>query len=276
MRTDLTVEEIQARVDALRPWYHCITLPNGIVTPGEPYEPVWNNVRKAREFLSYRGKRVLDTATFDGMWAFEAEQLGAAEVVATDCNHRAYGNFMLCHRLLESNVIPYLNVPIHEQVQRLDTYLKGHNVKWSTADVRPVAESDPIKFDIVHHLGLLYHLRDPLHSLSQLRSLVKDNGKLLIETACLLNEDRSVMQYNTLTPKIYGDITTWWAPSINCLRDMLETSMFEVQLETVSIARFDNQIGRVALVARAVPANEANQALVVELKNTYRTPGMVF
>lgn len=37
------------------------------------------------------------------------------------------------------------------------------------------------QFDIVQHLGLLYHVRDPLLTLSQARSVIKTGGYLLFE-----------------------------------------------------------------------------------------------
>ncbi|WP_353936474.1 DUF1698 domain-containing protein [uncultured Brevibacillus sp.] len=43
-------------------------------------------------------------------------------------------------------------------------------------------------FDIVQHTGLLYHVRDPLWTISQARSVVKTGGHLLIETACILDD----------------------------------------------------------------------------------------
>jgi len=81
-------------------WYHKIDLGNGIVTPGFNYDPLWDNIRKVRSRIDYQGKTVLDIASFDGLWAFEAEHLGAKTVVATDCLYRTFKNFMFCRDIL--------------------------------------------------------------------------------------------------------------------------------------------------------------------------------
>jgi hypothetical protein len=38
-------------------------------------------------------------------------------------------------------------------------------------------------FDIVQHLGVLYHLPNPMLSLAQCRSVPKESGSLLLEMA---------------------------------------------------------------------------------------------
>ena len=95
------------------------------------------------------------------MWAFEAECLDAALVVATDCENRAHGpwyegdrNFLLLREELFSEVIPFWNVSPVNLRERLDTLLYAH----------PLLQEG---FDIVQHLGLLYHLPSPLLSLAR-------------------------------------------------------------------------------------------------------------
>src|SRR5262245_23663151 len=93
-------------------------------------------------------------------------------------------------------------------------------------------------FDIVQHLGLLYHLRDPLLSLSQARSVLRQGGHLLIETAVVAEETASYMLFNGVPPdtaRIYEDVTTWWAPTIRCLREMLRASLFAPLDETLHL-----------------------------------------
>lgn len=54
-------------------WYHKIDLGYGITTPGFDYDTLWDNIRRVRKKINYKNKTVLDIASFDGMWAFEAE-----------------------------------------------------------------------------------------------------------------------------------------------------------------------------------------------------------
>jgi tRNA (mo5U34)-methyltransferase len=269
----MTRIELQAEIDKLKPFYHSITLPcddGELITPGANYQPVWENIRKARMAVDYKGKNVLDVATFDGMWAFEAERLGAAQVIATDCNWEAHRRLLFCRKLLNSNIVPLLNVPAHELVRRLDAYLLGWDVLWHHACQHSAI---PPKFDIVQHLGLFYHLRDPLLSLLQCRSLIKDGGTLLIETGYLCAESRPLMLFNPPGHwEVYEDVSTWWAPSELCLADVLRASGFETKSATKAFS--DGRIGRICVVAQAIPMESMYPPLLTELRNTYRTPGL--
>lgn len=273
-----TNEEIVAEIQK-RAWYHKITLRPGIVTPGiEQLTDLWNMTRQSRSYLSYAGKRVLDLASFDGMWSFEAEQLGASLVVATDCMQPLYQNFEFCKQILESKVLPLYNITPYKlweglQVLLMDDFTNGlpfpqqiyHN-----------------KFDIVQHLGLLYHLRDPLWTLSQSRSVLKTGGHLLLETACILDMNQSMMVYNGPPGKmdrIYPDDTTWWLPTVPCLIEMLRGTLFEPIPESIrtipSGKRSHYDAGRVSLVARAIPGSAIDQKAYAELIRVFRNPGLV-
>jgi len=233
---------------ARRPWYHRMDLGNGTVTPGFPWEVLWENTRLVRQAVNYHRKSVLDLGSWDGMWAFEAEMLGAAVVVATDCMNywqipwqQGMNNLLLVREALFSEVIPLWNVAPTNLRDRLDGILFSH----------PRLEHG---FDVVQHLGLLYHLRDPLLSLAQARSVVCDGGTLLLEIAVHGTDTSCAMHFNAGKRAIYDDFTTWWAPTLPCLREMLAASLFEIEEERLlSSSDTTRPIRRVAARARAVP-----------------------
>ena len=291
----MTAEELRKEIAQFRFWYHKIDLGNGVVTPGLDFEPIWDMIRDTRKHIPYAGKKVLDIASFDGMWAFEAEKLGASNVVATDCYYDTYSNFMFCRNALNSKVIPYYNIPPHELWNRLDVLLQEN---WN--DQQPYDRL----FDIVQHLGLLYHARDPLLTLAQARSVMRTGGHLLIETAAILDEKGSFMVFNGTNPKapkntgrISHDTTTWWAPTIPCLKEMLGAALFEPIDETIHVlqsniaaemflkakSRFERyftesggyRVSRVAMVAKAVAADDVDDEYFRELARTYRNPFLV-
>src|SRR2546423_13391176 len=75
------VDEARRAVAANPLWYHTIEVAPGVVTPG------WFALRSVVDRMPWpdvRGKRCLDVGTYDGFLAFELEQRGAAEVLATD------------------------------------------------------------------------------------------------------------------------------------------------------------------------------------------------
>jgi len=283
----MIAEELAARVNAFEFWYHKIDLGQGVITPGCDFDALWDLIRMTRSTIQYSGAKVLDIASFDGMWAFEAEKLGAELVVATDVYFDTYKNFLFCKEILQSNVIPYYNVSPYDLSNRLDVYLQEN---WKAQ--KPYERL----FDVVQHLGLLYHLRDPMLTLSQARSVIRTGGLLLIETAVVIGENSSFMLFNGTPPdkqRIYGDFTTWWAPTIPCLKEMLRASLFEPLEETVSILdeqglrgrlgdliqQFSrdrsHRISRACLVARAVGAEDVDSEYFRELARTYRNPGLV-
>ncbi len=245
---------------ARRPWYHRMDLGNGVVTPGLAWEAMWDNTRLVRSTMDYVNTSVLDLASWDGMFAFEAEALGAAVVVAVDCMnywqipwHHGMNNLLLVREALFSEVIPFWNIASANLRDRLDAMLYSH----------PRLKDG---FDIVQHLGLLYHLRDPLLSLAQARSVLRDSGTLLLETAIHSADTSCAMHFNAGGKAIYDDFTTWWAPTSSCLREMLRASLFEIEEERVlssgegsgllrriaRLGKMTSPIRRIAVRARAV------------------------
>ncbi len=279
-------EEMAEEIKKFRFWYHKIDLGNGVITPGLDLDQQWNMTRETRDTLDYKGKNVLDIASFDGMWAFEAEKLGASLVVATDCYYETYKNFLFCRNALNSRVIPYYNISPYDLYNRLDVFLEEN---WE--DQKPYDRL----FDIVQHLGLLYHLRDPMLTLSQARSVIRTGGHLLMETAAVVNEESSFMLFNGVPPqeqRIYKDTTTWWAPTIPCLREMLRASFFEPiedsmrrgekasekgKLKLGHYLRRESRsfrISRVSLAAKAIGKADVDEDYYRELARTYRNPGL--
>jgi len=284
----MNAEQKREGIKKCRFWYHKIDLGDGVFTPGQDLEPVWDNIRESRQYVDYKDKRVLDIASFDGMWAFEAEQMGASQIVATDCYYDTFRNFLFCKEALGSEVIPYYNISPYDIYNRLDVFFQEN---WD--DQKPYERL----FDIVQHLGLFYHLRDPLYTLSQSRSVIKVGGTLLIETAAVVNSDKSFMLFNGVPPqkqRIYDDLTTWWAPTIPCLKELLKSSLFEPIEESIKVIKKEKtsnkltniikgafgdeqfEISRICMVAKAVGSVDVDKEYFRELTRTYRNPGLVF
>jgi len=274
MGSNVSYDTIKQEMESFRVWYHKIDLGNGLVTPGRDYDRIWDNIRSSRKYIDYRGKNVLDLGSWDGMWAFEAEKLGASLVVASDCRYEAYDNLLFCKSVLKSKVVPLFNVSPYCLTERLDVLFQEN---W--LDHKPYERM----FDIVQHLGLLYHLRDPMITLSQSRSCLRTGGYLLVETGAVVNDDSSYMLFNGVPPdkqRIYDDVTTWWAPTITCLKEMLRASLFEPIDATISIltqnipASSEKIISRVCIVAKAMSLDSLVPEYRRELSRTYRNPGL--
>ncbi len=282
-------DELVKELQRFRYWYHKIQLSPSITTPGREMDVLWNHVRAVRSHVDYKDKAVLDIASFDGLFAFEAESLGASRVVATDCLYRTFDNFMFCREVLGSRAIPYYNISPYNLVDRLDVLLdENYGDEVNPHDRR---------FDIVQHFGLLYHLRDPMLSLSQARSVLKPGGQLIIESDVVMGVDDSFMLFNGLpnASRVRDNYSVWWAPTKTCLFEMLEATMFRVRKETYSEFYYEppatpggqvqhaqsmpstkspHRIGRGAVVAEAVPLGTSHPKFETEVTRTYRNPGL--
>jgi SAM-dependent methyltransferase len=270
-------------------WYHKIELAPGIVTPGFELDDLWNHLRRVRDRVDYKDKSVLDISSFDGMFVFEAERLGAQNVIATDCQYKSFNNFLFCREVLGSKALPFYNVSPYNLVDRLDVVL-DENYETGKPDAR--------KFDIVQHFGLLYHLRDPMMSLAQARSVLKPGGTLIVETDAVIGEQDSFLLSNGLPKnvRVRDNYSVWWEPTKRCLIEMLEASMFTVDEASYSefvyevpaaetgrmtnvagapadFARADWKIGRAAVVAHAIEPGGTNEKFEREIIRSYRNPG---
>jgi SAM-dependent methyltransferase len=234
-------------------WYHSINL--GSETTRSIYpgiEATWDFIRQVRSGISYVNARVLDIASFDGMWAFEAEQLGASLVVATDTidfndrmefARKAFDKFLYARACLNSNVIPHYNVSVHA-LDRLTAVHGG-------------------LFDIAQHLGLLYHLENPWHSLKTTRKCLNLGGKLLLETAMATGNGAFLLMNRGSSAFCREDVRTYFAPSREALTELLLANAFQPG----PITTFGSGTTvRACLVATAIEPSDP-----LEFNNDYRS-----
>jgi len=261
--------ELHEQINRLGPWYHKIALPGGALTPGHDWEPLWDNIRRATGGVDYTNKRVLDIGSMDGMWAFEAEARGAADVLTVDIGVSSAQRLFFCREQLKSRVMPFFNIAI-EQLEKNKSILG--------------------EFDIIQHLGVLYHLPDPYVSFPQCRSLMRPGGLLAVETAFMANMPMSCMVFNGVMPadadnddgnywwRIYKGAHPQWAPSLSCLLEMLLLAGFIPDAASISVLEqpatrgvnadapgTQYQRGRVALMARAAERKEITTDVVREV-----------
>lgn len=163
----IDLEALAERVREL-PWSHQIDLGSGVVTPG--VEECAKKLPKLRLPAALDGRTVLDIGAWDGFYSFEAARRGAARVLATDSyswDGRGWGSkqaFDLARAALglEGLVEDRLTDPM---------------------EINPSSVGGT--FDVVLHLGVFCHLRDPVTSL-ELAAAVCDD-LLVLETETALN-----------------------------------------------------------------------------------------
>lgn len=234
MTTVLSASDLE-EMNALE-WYHSIELAPGVKTKGYPWGPsVWEPIREQLDKIDFRGKRVLDVASWDGMWAFEAEKRGASYVVASDyfpARHSDEQNglktFNFAKRILNSRV----------------TFKSCSIYKLETLGEQ---------FDIITNFGLIYHLRHPTLALDQCRLALKEGGLCLVETAVIVDKRDENASYIELdNNKIYEDGTTWCAHTNRAMQIAMDGAYLRPESHTVlSIQRPEIGVGRGFWVGRA-------------------------
>ena len=152
-------------------FYHIIQLTEHISTPGNPkHVPTQRLVLDALSRMDLEGKRVLDIGCRDGLFSFEAEKRGSTKVIGIDND--------LSRPAIEF-LIPYFDSAVEMYEMNL-------------FDLEPTTFG---LFDVVILAGVLYHLRYPFWALKLVRDVLKDGGRLILETAIWCGARSHAMLY---------------------------------------------------------------------------------
>lgn len=167
------LEKLKQRMAEIR-WYHRIDLgPELGVTPGGSDKDA-ERLDYMKLPASFAGLDVVDVASWDGYFAFEAERRGASRIVATDI----WGDYYvpnIAMRNMQSGIefaIKALNskvVTLYSSVYDLSQRI------WSELDEEFMA-------DVVLFPGVLYHLQNPLDALQEIYKVMSRDGLLIVET----------------------------------------------------------------------------------------------
>jgi len=217
--------DISKEISKVPFWHQRINLGNGFITPGAQDTDSLLTQINLPEDLS--GLRILDLGARDGYFSFECERRGAKEVVALDYVPSDQTGFEICKKILNSKV-NYVN----NNVYSID--------KGSIGD-----------FDLVLCLGLIYHLRHPVLAIDRIYDVLKVNGTLILETHIIdgglvdqneewislasIDSRLSEMQMAQFYAggKLNGDVSNFWAPNLNCLKEIVSNSGFNIEASWV-------------------------------------------
>lgn len=144
-------------------FYHCIKLTENITTPGNKgYFATQQQIFENLNQVDLKNKKVLDIGCRDGLFSFYCEKKGASEIFAIDNDlSNATTNFL----------VPFFN----------------SKVKFKCMNVYDLKKEEFGLFDVIIFPGVLYHLRYPFWALKIVTDLLKEGGKLIIETPIIEN-----------------------------------------------------------------------------------------
>jgi tRNA (mo5U34)-methyltransferase len=223
MQQQYSAQDLQRRIEEIPFWYHRVQLMPGVWTPGiRDCETVLEQLELPEDCT---GMRALDLGASDGFFSATLEARGA-QVVALD------------------------HVPPDETGYPLIKEFYNLKVERHIDNIYNVSKDKYGEFDIVFCLGLLYHLRDPLRALSQIREVCR--GDLYVESFVidnrLLGPNGEFQRMGDVAPQLleiplaqfYGsneiskDFTNWWGYNSVCLTKMLEATNFTVLFAKVT------------------------------------------
>jgi tRNA (mo5U34)-methyltransferase len=216
----MTTSGLQDAVDAIS-WYHRMTLPGGIVTPGE--SDTSRGLPRLRLPERLDGLSVLDIGAWDGFYSFEAKRRGAARVLATDSyswtgpGWGSKAGFLLAREAL------------------------GLEVEDLDIDVMELSPERVGRFDVVLLLGVLYHLKDPITAVERAASIT--DRLLIVETVTNLTWLPVPAARLFVGSELNDDDTNWWAMNAPALQALLKGTDFR-EVETVYRTALARRVGR--------------------------------
>lgn len=191
-RSELPSRDEAATLVAAHPWwYHTFEISPGVVTRG-----VYDISRALQNMglpYSMEGLRVLEIGPADGAFTKAMWERGA-DVIAVDYEHKA--SFDLMRRL------------------------SGCTATYIQCNVLDIVKLDLGTFDYVLLMGVLYHLPDPLRGLWLMRRHMRADSVFILETLISTREGPPIMEYFP-SDTHNSDITNFWAPNVQCCKDMM-------------------------------------------------------
>lgn len=216
---------LQSQIDALRPWFHNLHLPEGLQTaPEHPFGDFpafkWRQISPhIPQDLS--GWRVLDIGCNAGFYSQQFARRGA-EVTAIDLDP---------HYLRQARwAAAHVELTDRIEFRQMQLY-----------DLARESE----RYDLVWFMGVLYHLRHPLLALDIVRR--KTRRLLVMQTLTMPGDDVAAVPDDLpidrregllasgwptmafIEKRLAGDPTNWWAPNHACIEAMLRNSGFRVR-----------------------------------------------
>ncbi len=226
-RTEEQKADLEKRIEDIGSWYHAIDLGDGIRTPGAFDMAPFLGEYDFPE--SMEGMRVLDVGASNGFFSFEFHRRGAAEVVAIDLPTWGAHDWTPRYRASYEAKAAEERDKIDRATMRAGFELCREALGCDRVTKKEMAIYDMSpetlgEFDLVFCGSMLMHVRDPVLGVQSMRSVCKDDGKLIITASCSFEDSAEPIA------RFAGewDQCNWWQMNPACLDRILLCSDFEV------------------------------------------------
>ena len=181
-------------------WFHTFSLnaEHGLYTPGVARD---HRYRIPILPASFAGLHVLDVGTFDGFYAYLAEQRGAARVLAVD-NEQYLGWVRARWGVTLRGGEGFAAIGA----------LIGSRVEYRRGDALALAGSEE-RFDVIFCFGILHRVENPLGLLRGLAGLLSPGGRILVETYGMADDghlDERTIEVRQRGEVYPGDDYVYW------------------------------------------------------------------
>ena len=219
-------------------WWHSIDVGHGITTPGSKTADVLRAEWAALQLPELRGKTVLDIGGWDGYFAFEAENRGAARVAVLDHyvwsmdlpRQQAYWRECAAAGVQPQ---PYEQTEFWQPDELpgragFDTVREalGSKVEAIVADFAHDDLGTVGAWDVVLFLGVLYHLQEPFDALRRLRALTAELAVVETHAVEVPGQEDVPLWHFYPGAELNSDSSNWWAPNMAALRATLTAAGF--------------------------------------------------
>jgi tRNA (mo5U34)-methyltransferase len=210
-------------------WWHVIELNDEISTPGMSPSVKQKASYWGLDEIDFSNKSVLDIGAWDGGFSFYADERGASDVTSIDLWGAEAGGMEPGEDMLLSSTLDaqWGSRACYDFAAKV----LGSKAKPQVMNVYDISPEKLKKFDIIMFFGVLYHLRHPMLALEKIRTVMKDDGLLLLETLItpplfMAGEFRNDCSMQFFPGGLNGDPTTFCAPTTKCLSHLLDSAGF--------------------------------------------------
>ncbi len=161
------------------------------------WERLKNQIYQGRDLTR---ARILDVGCNNGYFMFQLYAKGARQVLGID------------------------PVSFNEvQFKFLQKLSGAQGLQYEMLGVEHVGDL-PKQFDLILSMGVLYHHRHPIEQLKMLKSALKKNGELILESIVIPSKESIALFPEDRYAKMKN---VWFVPSVSCLENMLLRSKFK-------------------------------------------------
>lgn len=189
--TDDEREVLLNGLKALMPWRKGPFALHGVEIDSE-----WRSDMKFARLLDmeldFAGKHILDVGSGNGYFLYRMLGAGAKLVAGVDPSWHCFAQYLAVAKMAGETGAVYLP---------------------TTLDALPLSG-----FDLTLSMGVLYHRRDPIGHLAQLRDTLLPGGILLLETLVVDGDEQTVFLPRD---RYAGMRNVWFLPSVEALRGWL-------------------------------------------------------